>query len=123
MDIKHLGATEYCRDEILRLRVTLDQKLAAGDELYAELEGPDGSSRCILKSESSMQSSNGYLIDGMVPPDAPLGFYRVTKLEVRRTVGGSKVLPLEIPHGEPGILIVQSKPQRRSMIPKVISVS
>jgi hypothetical protein len=119
-----IAAREYLRGEIFRLPISLDQPLISGDQIYAELEGPDGSSECILKSESSIKlpGGNDHLIDGHVSTDAPFGFYRVTKLEIHGKLGGPKLIPLEIPFGEHGIRVVQSKPQHSPPMPKVTSL-
>jgi hypothetical protein len=120
MDIKHLGAKEYCRGELFRLSITLDQTLAAGDELYAELQGSNGA---FLKTERSIRVQHAdYLIDGIVLSNAPFGFYKVLTLEIRRSIGGGTIIPLEIPPGEPGINVVASKPRQRLAVPKVVSL-
>jgi hypothetical protein len=94
---------EFERDTTFRFPVNLVEHAAlmSEDQIYAEFTGPDDSSeRTLHSTKSQYVSGRKHIVDGPIE-DAPIGFYRVTKLERRRRRGGPKVTPIEIPKNVP----------------------
>lgn len=110
---------EYARGGPFRIYVELGRAMIAGEQLYAELTAPGGSP--VLRGTGWANSpSHTYQIDGMVPQDAPLGVYPVTKLELRQTLGAGSTTKLSVPAGS-GIKVVEPNTQPPPA-PKVLSI-
>lgn len=124
MNISNYGVNEYLREDLFRFKVKVSEYIPyAGDQFYAEFEGPDGFA-LRSKGSTALHTGNEYLIDGPVDKESPFGFYAIKKLEIHHTLGGSKVIPLSIPSGSYGFQVVATKSSQAlpPKVPKVVSL-